>query len=156
MRSSARSSRCAVVAQHVPKAIKHFLKMIPTDVIYDYNVLRMAIFIFLTRDRAFSTEGMPIRDDDAMLVDMVEKDGSTDAIWKRWDTGRRSWSLVILVHGVVVVATAWRSFAGARTEARVVRQLQVGAPEPGPGRPVGRRAGRLKARNGYGYVAINT
>eukprot|EP00972_Heterocapsa_arctica_P015461 2275987-Heterocapsa_arctica.AAC.1 len=25
---------------------------------------------------------MPIRDDDAMLVDVVEKDGATDAIWK--------------------------------------------------------------------------
>eukprot|EP00972_Heterocapsa_arctica_P017172 2538534-Heterocapsa_arctica.AAC.1 len=56
--------------------------MIPTDVIYNYDVLRTAIFSFLTRDRAFSVEGLPIRDDDAMLVDMVEKDGPVDAIWK--------------------------------------------------------------------------
>eukprot|EP00972_Heterocapsa_arctica_P110396 16252608-Heterocapsa_arctica.AAC.1 len=31
--------KCAVVVQHVPKAIKHFLNMIPTDVIYNYAVL---------------------------------------------------------------------------------------------------------------------
>eukprot|EP00972_Heterocapsa_arctica_P003299 490328-Heterocapsa_arctica.AAC.1 len=48
-------------------------------------------------------------------------------------------------------ATARRSFAGARTAARVVRQLHAGAPKPGPGRPAGRRAGLLEARNGYGY-----
>eukprot|EP00972_Heterocapsa_arctica_P035287 5192580-Heterocapsa_arctica.AAC.1 len=59
--------KCAVVVQHVPKAIKHFLKMIPTDVIYNYAVLRSAIFSYLTCDRAFTAEGMPIRDDDAMM-----------------------------------------------------------------------------------------
>eukprot|EP00972_Heterocapsa_arctica_P111883 16428675-Heterocapsa_arctica.AAC.1 len=34
--------KCAIVAQHVPKAIKRFLKMIPSDVIYNYNVLKTA------------------------------------------------------------------------------------------------------------------
>eukprot|EP00972_Heterocapsa_arctica_P101141 14907701-Heterocapsa_arctica.AAC.1 len=29
--------KCAIVVQHVPKAIERFLKMIPNDVIYNYQ-----------------------------------------------------------------------------------------------------------------------
>eukprot|EP00972_Heterocapsa_arctica_P039853 5870886-Heterocapsa_arctica.AAC.1 len=48
--------KCAIVAQHAPKAIKRFLNMIPSDVVYNYNVLKTSIFGYLTRDRAFSLE----------------------------------------------------------------------------------------------------
>ena len=30
--------KCAIVAQHAPKAIKRFLKMIPSDVVYNYTL----------------------------------------------------------------------------------------------------------------------
>eukprot|EP00972_Heterocapsa_arctica_P001882 269344-Heterocapsa_arctica.AAC.1 len=46
--------------------------MIPSDVVYNYNVLKTSIFGYLTRNRAFSLEGVLMRDDDAMLVDVIE------------------------------------------------------------------------------------
>ena len=65
--------KCAVIAQHVPKAIKRFIKMVPGDITADYATLKGAILAFLTRDRAFTPMGLALRDDDAMLVDAVEE-----------------------------------------------------------------------------------
>ena len=66
--------KSAVIAQHVPKAIKRFIKMIPADITADYATLQGAILAFLTRDRAFTPMGLALRDDDAMLVDAIEDD----------------------------------------------------------------------------------
>ena len=66
--------KSAVIAQHVPKAIKRFIKMVPADITADYVMLKGAILAFLTRDRAFTPMGLALRDDDAMLVDAIDDD----------------------------------------------------------------------------------
>ena len=64
--------KSAVIAQHVPKAIKRFIKMVPADITADYATLKGAILAFLTRDRAYTPMGLALRDDDAMLVDAID------------------------------------------------------------------------------------
>ena len=66
--------KSAVIAQHVPKAIKRFIKMVPADITADYATLKGAILAFLTRDRAYTPMGLALRDDDAMLVDAIDDD----------------------------------------------------------------------------------
>ena len=66
--------KSAMIAQHVPKAIKRFIKMVPADIIADCATLTGAILAFLTRDRAFTPMGLALRDDDAMLVDSIDDD----------------------------------------------------------------------------------
>ena len=67
--------KSAVIAQHVPKAIKRFIKMVPAYITVLRNAEgRHAILAFLTGDRAFTLMGLAVRDDDAMLVDAVEED----------------------------------------------------------------------------------
>eukprot|EP00972_Heterocapsa_arctica_P009943 1462190-Heterocapsa_arctica.AAC.1 len=57
--------------------------MIPSDVLYNYGVLKTSIFDYLTRNRAFSLDGVLVRDDDAMLVDTIEDEKNIiDAIAK--------------------------------------------------------------------------
>ena len=66
--------KSAVIAQHVPRAIKRFVKMVPAGITADFATLKGAVLAFLTRDRAFTPMGLALRDDDAMLVDAIDDD----------------------------------------------------------------------------------
>ena len=45
--------RCATVAKYAPAEVKDFLKMVPTDILGDYELLRTRLLTFLQRGRAF-------------------------------------------------------------------------------------------------------
>eukprot|EP00972_Heterocapsa_arctica_P111158 16365599-Heterocapsa_arctica.AAC.1 len=54
--------------------------MVPYDVLNNYGVLRATILDYLTRNRAFSMDGV-LQRDDPMLVDAIEGE-QTDAVLK--------------------------------------------------------------------------
>eukprot|EP00972_Heterocapsa_arctica_P093481 13789398-Heterocapsa_arctica.AAC.1 len=47
--------------------------MVPYDVLNNYGVLRASILDYLTRNRAFSLDGV-LQRDDPMLVDAIEQE----------------------------------------------------------------------------------
>eukprot|EP00972_Heterocapsa_arctica_P094148 13884208-Heterocapsa_arctica.AAC.1 len=63
--------------------------MIPSDVLYNYGVLKTSLSDYLTRNRALSLDGVLMRDDDAMLVDTNEGEkNAIDAIAKGKGKGK--------------------------------------------------------------------
>eukprot|EP00972_Heterocapsa_arctica_P095543 14090428-Heterocapsa_arctica.AAC.1 len=49
--------KCSVVAMRAPRAIQSYLRVSDVDLLQNYAVLRQGIFKFLTRGRAFGSEG---------------------------------------------------------------------------------------------------